>query len=81
MNLVFTKKYVRCLPESVAAFDTLPEEALVDLRTVTVLSCRSKSSIYRDITAGRLARPVHIGPKSARWRVGDVREYLTGKSK
>ena len=81
MNLAFTNSCARCLPDGVAAFDALPEEALVNLKTIMALSCRSKSSIYRDIAANRLARPIHIGPKSARWRVGDVREYLTGNSK
>lgn len=81
MNLAFTNSCARCLPDGVAAFDALPEEALVNLKTIMALSCRSKSSIYRDIAASRLARPIHIGPKSARWRVGDVREYLTGNSK
>ena len=80
MDMVFANTCVHCLPDSVAAFDTLPDEALVTLQAIITLSCRSKSSIYRDIAASRLARPIHIGSKSARWRVGDVREYLTGKS-
>lgn len=81
MPLVFAKTSVQCLPDSVVAFDALPEKALVNLKTIMALSCRSKSSIYRDIAASRLARPIHIGPKSARWRVGDVRAYLNGNSK
>jgi len=66
---------------SIAEFDTLPDGALVDLKTVMVLSSRSKSSIYRDIAAKRLSKPVHIGSQAVRWRVGDVREYLTGETK
>ena len=81
MKLAFANSCARCLPDSMAAFDALPEEALVNLKTIIALSCRSKSSIYRDIAANRLARPIHIGPKSARWRVSDVRAYLTGNSK
>jgi|GEM_PF-504442 len=79
MDMVFANTCVHCLPDDVSAFDTLPDEALVNLKVIIVLSCRSKSSIYRDIAANRLTRPIHIGSKSARWRVGDVREYLTGK--
>ena len=78
--MVFANICVHCLPDSVVKFDTLPDEALVNLKTIMALSCRSKSSIYRDIAASRLARPIHIGSKAARWRVGDVREYLTGQS-
>ena len=78
--MVFANTCVHCLTDSVVKFDTLPDEALVNLKTIMALSCRSKSSIYRDIAASRLARPIHIGSKAARWRVGDVREYLTGKS-
>lgn len=64
--------------ETITAFDTLPDGALVDLKTIIALSCRSKSSIYRDIAAGRLSKSVRIGEHSVRWRVSDVRKYLAG---
>ncbi len=72
--------YTRCLFDTISAFDTLPDEAIIDLKTIIALSSRSKTSIYRDIAAGRLSKPVRIGPQAVRWRVGNVREYLSGNS-
>lgn len=60
-------------------FNSLPDIALVDIKTVVALKSRSKSSIYRDISAGRLPRPTIVG-SSSRWRVEDVRAYLAGKN-
>ena len=71
----------RRLFDNISSFDTLPNEAVVDLKTVRALSSRSKTSIYRDIAAGRLSKPIRIGPQAVRWRVGNVREYLAGKTK
>jgi prophage regulatory protein len=30
-------------------------------------SGRARSSIYRDVAAGRMPAPVHIGPRSVAW--------------
>lgn len=64
--------------DHVGAFDTLPDAALIDLPTVTALASRSKASVYRDVAAGRLSKPVRVGLQSVRWRVADVRAYLKG---
>lgn len=64
--------------DHVAAFDHLPDSALIDLLTVTALASRSKASVYRDVAAGRLSKPVRVGLQSVRWRVADVRAYLKG---
>ena len=63
----------------ISEFNSLPEIALVDIKTVVALMSRSKSSIYLDISAGRLPRPTIVG-SSSRWRVEDVRAYLAGKN-
>jgi predicted DNA-binding transcriptional regulator AlpA len=65
-------------PDRVACFDSLPDHALTDRKTLSVLTSLSDSSIYRAITAGRLAKPISIGPNSVRWRVADVRAFLKG---
>ncbi len=64
--------------QRVCAFDQLPTEALVNVDVVAAITQRSKPSIWRDVTEGRLASPVKLGPNSSRWRVGDVRRYLKG---
>lgn len=60
-------------------FPFLPDEALVDIRAVCALRGRSRASTWRDVTAGRLPKPVKVGG-STRWRVGDVRAALAGAS-
>jgi predicted DNA-binding transcriptional regulator AlpA len=56
-------------------FPLLPDEALIEIRTVSALLGRSKASIWHDVAAGRLVAPVKVGG-STRWRVGDVRAAL-----
>ena len=62
-------------------FGSLPDEALVDLKTLSALASRSRSSIYRDIRQGYFVKPLRLGKTSSRWRVEDVRAYLNGNSK
>jgi predicted DNA-binding transcriptional regulator AlpA len=62
----------------IRTFKALPDEALVDLTTLSALASRSRSSIYRDIRQGYLVKPLRLGKTSSRWRVGDVRAYLNG---
>lgn len=50
----------------------LPDDALLNCREVCAFLSRSKTSIYRDIEAGRLAAPIKVG-SSSRWKLGDVR--------
>jgi predicted DNA-binding transcriptional regulator AlpA len=64
--------------DHVASFDKLPDTALVSLHTVVALASRSRASVYRDVEAGYLARPVRIGTYATKWRVSDVRAYLNG---
>lgn len=58
-------------------FPFLPDAALIDIRVVSALLGRSRASIWRDVAGGRLAPPIKVG-FSTRWRVGDVRDLLTG---
>ena len=65
----------------IRTFKALPDDALVDLKTVSTLASRSRSSIYRDIRQGYFVKPLRLGKTSSRWRVEDVRAYLNGNSK
>lgn len=64
--------------DCIQIFGALPDDALVDLKTVSTLASRSRSSIYRDIRLGYFVKPLRIGKISSRWRVEDVRAYLNG---
>ena len=71
-------KQSTALSERVRNFDNLPDDALLDVRDVGILASRSRASLWRDVKAGRLPEPVAIGPKTRRWRVADIRDYLKG---
>ncbi len=64
--------------DRIAAFEQLPNSALLTLKEIVALSGRSKTSIWRDIESQRLPRPIAIGLNASRWRVADVRSYLKG---
>ncbi len=72
---------LRAQLDCIQIFGALPDDALVDLNTLSTLASRSRSSIYRDIQLGHLGKPIRVGKSSSRWRVGDVRAYLNGNSK
>jgi len=60
-------------------FAQLPDDALLSASDITVLSGRSRSSIWRDVNSKRLPRPVALGLNSVRWTVRDIKFYLNGK--
>ena len=64
--------------DCIRTFEALPADALIDLKMVSTLASRSRSSIYRDIQLGYFVKPIRLGKISSRWRVGDVRAYLNG---
>lgn len=72
---------LRTLSNRVVGFDTLPDSALVSIKEIIALSRRSKTSIWRDVKAKRLAAPIKLGPRCTRFRVADVRTYLAGEAK
>jgi predicted DNA-binding transcriptional regulator AlpA len=71
------KKIARRVNRTLEHFQSLPDDARIDVHAVCALLGRSRASIYRDVEHGRLAHQVKIG-HSARWRVGDVRAALKG---
>lgn len=68
----------RAEPE-VLDLDQLPEGALISTRQLQALAQRSRTSLWRDVREGRLARPVKLGANAIRWRVADARRYLAGR--
>lgn len=64
------------IPDALAAFPHLPDEAFTDIKIVSAVTSRSPASIWRDVKAGRLPAPYKIGPRSTRWKVGELRAAL-----
>ena len=59
-------------------FARLPSNALISAKELILLSGRSRTSLWRDVTRGSLAEPVKIGNRTVKWRVADVRQFLNG---
>jgi predicted DNA-binding transcriptional regulator AlpA len=63
---------------SLELFPVLPDDAMIDVRVVSIVLNRAVSSIWRDVKSGHFAAPVRVGTRSAKWRVGDVRTASRG---
>ena len=50
------------IPDALAAFPHLPDEAFADIKTVSAVTSRSPASIWRDVKAGRLPAPTRSAP-------------------
>lgn len=61
------------LQRQLALVSSMPDEAAIDIQILSILLSRSIASIWRDVKAGRIAPPFKAGPRSTRWRLGDVR--------
>ena len=64
------------VPPALAAFDTLPDSALIDVRVFALLLGCSDNTIWRRAKAKILPAPIRVSAQQTRWRVGDVRESL-----
>lgn len=61
------------LQRQLALIGSMPDEAAIDVNTLSALKGRSVASIWRDVKAGRFPAPFKAGPRSTRWRLGNVR--------
>ncbi len=68
------------LPKRIQQFDVMPDSALMNVHEISLLSGKSTATLWRDVQDGRLPEPHKIGPKSPRWRVDDVRNFLNGSA-
>lgn len=66
------------IPQRLESLSNMPAEALVSAKELSLLSGRSRASLWRDVQRGRLPKPIAIGSQTRRWRVADVRAYLNG---
>jgi predicted DNA-binding transcriptional regulator AlpA len=55
----------------------LPPEGFVRLPTVLQVLGIGKTSLWTGIRKGRYPRPVKLGPRTAAWRVEDIRALIT----
>ena len=56
--------------------EKLPREAMVGLKVVTRVTDSSRSTIYREVAAGRFPAPYRVSPRSSRWCWGEILDHL-----
>jgi len=61
------------LKQQLELINSMPDEAAIDIVVLCALKGRSPASIWRDVKAGRIPAPFKAGPRSTRWRLGEVR--------
>lgn len=66
----------KTIPPALAAFDTLPDSALIDVRVYALLLGCSDNTVWRRVKAGLLPAPIRVSSQQTRWRVGEVRKAL-----
>lgn len=64
------------IPPTLAAFHTLPDEALIDVKFVAVLFDCSENTVWRRARTGMLPTPIRVSSQQTRWRVGGIRKSL-----
>lgn len=67
------KRLQERLQRQLALVGSMPDEAAIDIQILSILLSRSIASIWRDVKAGRIPAPFKAGPRSTRWKLGDVR--------
>ena len=55
------------------------ERELLDLKGVLELVGCSRASLYLWMTKAGFPRPLKLGPRSNRWDLGEVREWLDSR--
>jgi len=64
------------LEASLKLFEHLPDCALIEEDVLCALTGWSRATVWREIGEGRLPRPIKLGPRSNRWRVGTARSII-----
>ena len=66
----------RTISPHLGAFNSLPDLALIDVRTYALLLGCSENTIWRRVRSKVLPAPIRVSSQQTRWRVGDVRRAL-----
>ena len=64
------------VPKSLKQFDSLPDSAHVQLRTVAAIVGVSESTVWRMVKRGTLPEPKKLSARTSRWNVGAIRSVI-----
>jgi predicted DNA-binding transcriptional regulator AlpA len=66
----------QAVPESLKQFDSLPDSAHVQARTVAAVLGLSEATIWRMVKRGKLPAPKKVSERATRWNVGELRRAM-----
>ena len=58
----------------------LPDDSLISQNDVLTIIRISRTSWWRGVKDGRYPKPVKLGPRMNRWRIGNIRDLVRGDS-
>jgi predicted DNA-binding transcriptional regulator AlpA len=67
------------MKSNVSQFDQLPDSAMVPVKAFSAVLDAGESTIWRraKLESG-FPKPVKLGKKCTRWKVGDIRAFMAG---
>jgi predicted DNA-binding transcriptional regulator AlpA len=64
---------------ALAGYENLPDSALVQISAFRDLLAISSSTVWRRAKLeSEFPKPIKIGPRATRWRLGDIRQLAKG---
>lgn len=54
-----------------------PNDQLITVTAVAEMLACSKSSIWNAVREGHFPKPIKVGPRMSRWRLGEVRAMIS----
>lgn len=69
------------LPPELINFDSLPNSAYIRLPVLVALYGISKGTIWKNVRAGKIPRPIKLSERCTAWNVGEIKADLAAKAK
>lgn len=66
----------QAVPNSLKQFDSLPDSAHVQVRTVAAVVGVSEATVWRKVKQGTLPAPKKVSARATRWNVGELRQAI-----
>ncbi|MES2280094.1 MAG: hypothetical protein V4542_01640 [Pseudomonadota bacterium] len=65
----------------ISHFDMLPDAAMISVKALATVVSKGVSTVWRNCQQDPdFPKPVRLGPGCTRFKVGDIREYLSAKA-
>lgn len=66
---------------TVSHFDQLPNSAMITVKSFGAVIAASETTVWRRArTESNFPKPVRLSSNCTRWNVGDIRQFIAGKS-